>query len=1309
MRKWAPIVILALLAGLLASAAWLLYTPAGARFFLAAVSSATPVQIKADAIEGRLSEGLELRRVEVKLSGIPLSIAVGRVKWSWQPARFLSGAVAIDRFRAEDVYIMDNRPESKGWSLTLPPIPRLVTSQEGWIGDLSAERVRYDRLGREALTIDRVHAGVSWRHGTLGVTNLVFESPFASARGTMEAGFTSPLLKADVTADIGPRQDRVGRLSFRMALGRAKLRERLAGPLSIVFTTRGESRLKMDSQIGLEEKLVNVKSFVFSLSDLAGSVSGKGSVDMSVDEPYMRMDGRADLRGEQGAGKGVVLAGTIRAQGGPGSYRGSFEAIGRTNGGNSKAWQIVRAAGLFEGGTERAEISIADGQWLGGSITGAVRIAWLPSLRLSSSLHGRSLDPARLSPDWKGGVNVDAGFSVAEEPKGGFAGSITASFPQSTLRGRRLLGDLKASFRGDSFRLEKLALHGKGFDIEASGDLQERLAFNVNASDLSGLAPSVSGGLSGSGWLQRRGGQWTGNASGRGSGVVAGHAKIERGEFAASLGGVGGRNVDVAVKAQGVSYEAFHADRATASIKGSQASHVVEGALASGKHSVKLTLQGGLRNEQWEGRLMLLSGTDPLGDWKLDAPSGLLVSRSRIQIAPLRISGPGMEKLIARADISLEPLRGLVSGQWDSLNLARINPFLSGGSLTGTASGTCAVRWSPEAASRSVEGRTNVSGFYKEKDFSVPLKGQTRIRWDAKGLDAGWDATLDGGGETSGTITASGPPEMDLPEKATVKAGWRALDVAVFHAWLPANLTLKGVLSGSVEGSLLPGRMVSLAGQAEINQGSAGWKGRNGMATTAIQSGSAKFEWAGPALRGDVSLALAAYGKVNGRFSLPLPARLPPAIDVDGPVMVALTGQVREQGLVAAAMPGVIQEARGLVDIDVRGGGTWRNPDFQGGATLKDASAFLPAAGVRLEKIGGEATFSGEGMRARVKAESGGGWVEAAVDVRMREREGFTFLGTVEGKNFRALGLPDVRAHVSPHLKFNGNSKLVTVRGEIDVPDMSIYSRKSQTTVRPSSDIRVVDLPKKEKEKKSSFPLGLDLQVRIVLGDKVRIDASGLTGRLAGALDINMAGPERITANGRIRIVDGSYQAYGVRLVVTRGNISFTGPVAPSLDILAVRQTGTSEDVTAGVIVSGTTDKPAINLYSNRPMSDSNKLAYLVLGHPVTQGEPGQSSLFSGSAGAFEGGASPTTAAEVQTRLGLAGTGGALGGQDQAASSTIGIGRYLTPSFYVGVGRSLLTNENQVTLRYSLSKKWEVESRAGGVTGMDLFYKIEFD
>jgi len=59
--------------------------------------------------------------------------------------------------------------------------------------------------------------------------------------------------------------------------------------------------------------------------------------------------------------------------------------------------------------------------------------------------------------------------------------------------------------------------------------------------------------------------------------------------------------------------------------------------------------------------------------------------------------------------------------------------------------------------------------------------------------------------------------------------------------------------------------------------------------------------------------------------------------------------------------------------------------------------------------------------------------------------------------------------------------------------------------------------------------------------------------------------------------------------------------------------------------------------------------------------------------------------------------------------SIVTVGKYLQPKLYVSYGRSLFSEEYYVTLRYTLSRRWEVESKAGAQTGANLFYRIEFD
>jgi translocation and assembly module TamB len=44
----------------------------------------------------------------------------------------------------------------------------------------------------------------------------------------------------------------------------------------------------------------------------------------------------------------------------------------------------------------------------------------------------------------------------------------------------------------------------------------------------------------------------------------------------------------------------------------------------------------------------------------------------------------------------------------------------------------------------------------------------------------------------------------------------------------------------------------------------------------------------------------------------------------------------------------------------------------------------------------------------------------------------------------------------------------------------------------------------------------------------------------------------------------------------------------------------------------------------------------------------------------------------------------------------------------MSIGQSLFTEASELRVRYSLSESWEVESKTGTESGVDLFYKIEF-
>ena len=61
---------------------------------------------------------------------------------------------------------------------------------------------------------------------------------------------------------------------------------------------------------------------------------------------------------------------------------------------------------------------------------------------------------------------------------------------------------MQAAFAGGNVSLSRLVLHGKGFDLHASGELNRRLDLSAQISDFSRLIPGSTGTLRGDGWVR---------------------------------------------------------------------------------------------------------------------------------------------------------------------------------------------------------------------------------------------------------------------------------------------------------------------------------------------------------------------------------------------------------------------------------------------------------------------------------------------------------------------------------------------------------------------------------------------------------------------------------------------------------------------------------------------------------------------------------------------------------------------------------------------------------------------------------------
>ena len=185
----------------------------------------------------------------------------------------------------------------------------------------------------------------------------------------------------------------------------------------------------------------------------------------------------------------------------------------------------------------------------------------------------------------------------------------------------------------------------------------------------------------------------------------------------------------------------------------------------------------------------------------------------------------------------------------------------------------------------------------------------------------------------------------------------------------------------------------------------------------------------------------------------------------------------------------------------------------------------------------------------------------------------------------------------------------------------------------------------------------------------------------------------------------------------------------PSLDILAIKKI---DNVKAGVAVTGTLQKPLIKLYSEPAMQDADILAYMVLGHPLSSNTEQAAILALAARAILTSRQAEALQSQIKGRLGLGSFEISTGSMDSnskmgykpikttssgkytsssaddTSETTVVVGRYLTPDLYISYGRSLFSGANLFSLRYNLTKKWQVESQTGNASGVDIYYKLEF-
>lgn len=295
-------------------------------------------------------------------------------------------------------------------------------------------------------------------------------------------------------------------------------------------------------------------------------------------------------------------------------------------------------------------------------------------------------------------------------------------------------------------------------------------------------------------------------------------------------------------------------------------------------------------------------------------------------------------------------------------------------------------------------------------------------------------------------------------------------------------------------------------------------------------------------------------------------------------------------------------------------------------------------------------------------------------------------------------------------LTASGNTRLhyddkngIILGGSLKVDEGHFGFQKSGM---PELDDDVVVLGEPKKETRTSVPFSMNIDLD--LNDKVFFRGEGVDVTLGGRLKLTAQPKQDIQAVGTISVVKGKYKAYGQDLNITKGTVSFVGPLSrPNLNIRAVRNLS---PVGAGVEVLGNLENPRVTLVTNEPMSEKDKLSWLILNR-ASSGSDGDEAALSTAASAF-------LAGKLNDRIGLVDDFGltskrsrnAQTGELNPAEQVLTVGKQLSSELYLGYEFGLTSASQTVKLVYQLTRTIQAIVRVGSQSsGGEIKYVIRFD
>lgn len=390
-----------------------------------------------------------------------------------------------------------------------------------------------------------------------------------------------------------------------------------------------------------------------------------------------------------------------------------------------------------------------------------------------------------------------------------------------------------------------------------------------------------------------------------------------------------------------------------------------------------------------------------------------------------------------------------------------------------------------------------------------------------------------------------------------------------------------------------------------------------------------------------------------------------------------------------------LPEGRFSADITVNG--TAATPQLQGKASLEVPRLDITEPAIRFDNTRVDISLNGNEINVTG---------DSQVDSRPIALDGSAQLLSINEWNTQlkltanSIRLDDVfgsSLQTSPDLVLFIEPGMIKLSGDIVVEGSEIVIRDLSSTIRPSSDIRIVG-----EASATSPPWRVITDIGLRLTGKNRLRVSGFNGLLGGNVRVHSETGKLASGKGALTVNEGTYRAFGATVPIRSGRLEFIGGSLddPAIQIESRRRVEQRE---VGFDVTGTLQTPVVTLVSNPSMDQSEILSWLLYGRAAGGGSAASTALLASTIQSALG--REEEESFLQRMLGQMGMAGFKVESD--LTSGVGVSTQISPRLFVRYRVDIWDQTNRLILRYLLNQHWSLEGISGDEGGADILFERE--